>query len=80
MLAAELRVKNAVSPLSFKLAKTSGYGLRRATTNTINGLMTNAIKNIVPTKMIIRRPYEVNAVKPVVEICLKNKSHNPNWC
>ena len=56
ILAAELRVKNAVRPLSRRHRNTSGYGLRRIQIYAISGFTINATKNIVPSKIINRRP------------------------
>src|SRR5690625_579627 len=67
IFAAELLVKNAVTPLSFNTVKTSGYGFFRVAIKTIIGFITNAINNIVPTKIIIKRPYSPKAAKPVVD-------------
>ncbi len=43
ILAAELRVKNAVTPLSRSAVRTIGYGFLRVLTHTISGLMTRAM-------------------------------------
>ncbi|MNC73986.1 hypothetical protein D3C75_1252740 [compost metagenome] len=48
MLAAELRVKNAVMPLSRRHSSTSGNGLRRIFQNTISGLTTRATNSMQP--------------------------------
>ena len=49
MFAAELLVKNAVKPLSFKHFKISGYGFLRSILNTMIGFVTNTVNNIHPT-------------------------------
>ncbi len=54
MLAAELRVKNAVMPDSSRHRSTIGYGLRRVTTKTMRGFTTSAISNMVPTSNAAR--------------------------
>ena len=43
MFAAELLVKNAVKPLSFKHFKISGYGFLRSILNTMIGFVTNTV-------------------------------------
>ncbi|MNU41146.1 hypothetical protein D3C71_298710 [compost metagenome] len=48
MLAAELRVKKAVIPLSLRHLNTRGYGFPRIVSATRIGLITKATKNIVP--------------------------------
>src|SRR5699024_12284234 len=77
IFAAELRVKNAVIPLSLKVSNTSGYGLRRVAINTINGFIISAINNIVPTKIMIKRPYSIKAEKPVDEMVSYTIPRNP---
>ena len=49
MLAAELRVKNAVMPDSSRQRSTIGYGLRRVTANTSSGFTSNAMISMVAT-------------------------------
>ena len=49
MFAAELLVKNAVKPLSFKHFKICGYGFLRSILNTMIGFVTNTVNNIHPT-------------------------------
>src|SRR5471032_84830 len=49
IFAAELRVKNAVMPLSRKHISTSGYGLRRNFQNTMAGFITSATNNMQPS-------------------------------
>ena len=56
MFAAELRVKNAVIPLSFKHLKTRGYGFILNVIATIAGETISAIKSIAPTKTRIKVP------------------------
>ena len=48
MLAADERVKKAVTPDSRSIRKTSGYGLRRMQNQTMIGLTTNATKAMQP--------------------------------
>ena len=64
ILAAELRVKNAVIPLSLRHFKTRGYGFLRMTKPTMNGLMTKATKSIVPTSTAISCAYFSKVSKP----------------
>ena len=54
MFAAELLVKNAVIPLSFKHLKTRGYGFILNVIATIAGETISAIKSIAPTKTRIK--------------------------
>ena len=54
IFAAELRVKNAVIPLSSKHLNTNGYGFFFITMATKIGLITNATKAIVATKTTIK--------------------------
>ncbi|MNR34377.1 hypothetical protein D3C85_1521460 [compost metagenome] len=49
MFAAELRVKNAVMPLSRRQVSTNGYGLRRSFQNTMSGFITSATNNMQPS-------------------------------
>ena len=49
MLAAELLVKKAVIPLSFRQRRTSGYGFWRVQMKVMIGLITSATKSMVPT-------------------------------
>ena len=56
MLAAELLVKKAVIPLSFRQRRTSGYGFWRVQMKVTIGLITSATKSMVPTSTQIRRP------------------------
>ena len=51
MLAAELLVKNAVTPLSLKHLNTRGYGLRLRNINDMNGSIIRATISIQPTRM-----------------------------
>ena len=52
IFAAELRVKNAVTPLSRKQVQTSGYGLRRIFQKTKTGFTTKATNNMEPTNTL----------------------------
>ncbi|MNI69433.1 hypothetical protein D3C73_1251780 [compost metagenome] len=54
MFAAELRVKNAVIPLSRRHMITSGNGLRRSFQNTISGFMTSATNTMQPSSTASR--------------------------
>ena len=56
MLAAELRVKKAVTPLSRRQVSTSGYGLLRSFQNTNSGLTTRATNSMQPTITISSLP------------------------
>ena len=49
MLAAEERVKKAVTPLSRRQVNTSGKGLRRVWVNTMMGFTTSATNSIAPS-------------------------------
>ena len=66
ILAAELLVKNAVSPLSFKHLNTSGYGFFLIPANVIKGFTTKAIKAITPTSKNINCKYAPKALIPLV--------------
>ncbi len=74
MLAAELRVKNAVSPLSFRQRKHKvGMGFLRRQINVISGFIISATKSMVPTSnadqdVRIREERRVPARKIVVKI------------
>lgn len=50
MFAAELLVKKAVRPDSFRHLKTSGYGFTRRCRKMMNGEITSAIRSMVPTR------------------------------
>ena len=66
MFAAELLVKNAVTPLSLKHLNTSGYGLRFKQSATTNGSTINATANIQPTSNASNLPYSVKISRPLV--------------
>ncbi|MPM85338.1 hypothetical protein SDC9_132416 [bioreactor metagenome] len=53
IFAAELRVKNAVIPLSLRHLKTNGYGFLRIAMKVNIGLTTNATNAIHPTNNTI---------------------------
>ena len=57
MFAAELLVKNAVIPLSFRQMKRRGYGLRLRIIATIRGYKINVAASIHPTINKINWPY-----------------------
>ena len=61
IFAAELLVKKAVIPLSFRHLRTRGYGFLRIPMNVISGLTTNATNAMLPTSSICRSPEEKKA-------------------
>ena len=67
MFAAELLVKNAVKPLSFKHFKISGYGFLRSILNTMIGFVTNTVNKTStlyynPSTTLLTAPkYSVNS-------------------
>jgi len=56
IFAAELRVQNAVIPLSFKHLNTNGYGFCFIFRNTINGFITNATNTMHPNNKASNLP------------------------
>ena len=77
MLAAELRVKNAVIPDSRRQVNTKGYGFFLVMLKTIKGLTAKAIINIALSKTATRWLYSDNVVNPVVAIVLATKPKIP---
>ena len=77
MLAAEERVKNAVTPLSFRHLNTSGYGFLRMTMKVMMGLTTSAATSMQPTRMSRSLPYSVKMARPLVETAENTRPRIP---
>ena len=78
ILAAELRVKNAVTPDSRKQRNTSGYGLRFITIATMIGLIINATANMQPRRTNNNLPYVRRAPKPFSPMDCATKPRIPS--
>ena len=77
MLAAEERVKNAVTPLSLRHLNTSGYGFLRMTMNAMMGLTTRAANSMQPTRMSSSLPYSLKMARPLVETAVNTRPRMP---
>ncbi|MPN39074.1 hypothetical protein SDC9_186600 [bioreactor metagenome] len=78
MFAAELRVKNAVIPLSLMHLNTSGYGFLRILKYTIIGFTTRATKSITPIKTTSKCTYLRKASIPLVAIASNTRPIIPS--
>ena len=78
MLAAELRVKNAVRPDSRRQRNTSGYGLQRRYKKMMTGETTNAMNSMVPTRSSSSLPYWVKMDRPLLDTLVYTRPMMPN--
>ena len=77
MFAAELLVKNAVIPLSFKHVKTKGYGFLLKRIATIIGFAIKATVAMDPTRSSISSPYSMKIFNPLRETALYTRDMIP---
>ena len=78
MLAAELRVKNAVTPESLMQRHTSGNGFLRKQINARMGFVTNATAAMDASSTTSSMPYSVKISRPFVPTDVYTKPRMPN--
>ena len=78
ILAAELLVKNAVIPLSFRQRMASGQAFLFSVIDAIDGLTTSAVNSMHPTSSPSSFPYVVKMASPLSETFVNTIPQIPN--